>query len=105
MSTQKFAMPTAHSEFERTIAPGQHQTLDEANPSRYSPSTLTINVLKTDPTVHAARWARLKDHLADIASLMPAERNNAIELLQLEEDDRRWLKVLAKPLLTDDPRL
>ncbi len=61
--------------------------------------------MKIDTTLDAARWARLKDHLADLASLSPDERNKALEALDVDTDDRRWLEDLANPLLSGDQRL
>ncbi|MEO8012145.1 MAG: protein kinase [Dokdonella sp.] len=61
--------------------------------------------MQTDTTLDAARWARLKDHLADLAGVMLAERSTAIDALDLSDEDRRWLENLADPLLSDDQRL
>ncbi|MEP6882590.1 MAG: serine/threonine-protein kinase [Dokdonella sp.] len=61
--------------------------------------------MKTDSTLDAARWARLKDHLADLASLTPDERNKALEALDVDTEDRLWLQDLANPLLSGDQRL
>ncbi|MEP6882119.1 MAG: hypothetical protein ABI866_09005 [Dokdonella sp.] len=76
-----------------------------AIPGRDSPPPRSTISSEIDNALDAARWARLKDHLSDLALLTPEHRNTALENLDLEEDDRRWLKVLAKPLLSGDRRL
>lgn len=53
----------------------------------------------------AQRWARLKDYLADLASLETAQRERALDELEIDEADRVWLRELAGPLLTGDSRL
>ncbi|MCB1576536.1 MAG: serine/threonine protein kinase [Xanthomonadales bacterium] len=57
------------------------------------------------PPIDAERWARLKEHVADLASLEPTDRVQALDQLALGEDDRACLLRLASPLLADDPRL
>lgn len=55
--------------------------------------------------IDAARWARLKDHVADLASLAPSERAGALHALPLGSDDRDCLQRLMQPLLSNDSRL
>lgn len=55
--------------------------------------------------IDAARWARLKDHVADLASLEHSARIEALNRVTLSEDDRDWLLRLAGPLLANDSRL
>ena len=55
--------------------------------------------------IDAARWARLKDHVADLASLEHSARVEALNRVTLSEDDREWLLRLAEPLLANDSRL
>ena len=57
------------------------------------------------PPIDATRWARLKDHVADLAALGAAERSEALRSSTLDEADREWLQKLAQPLIADDPRL
>ena len=57
------------------------------------------------PPIDAERWARLKEHVADLASLEPTDRVQALDRLALTEDDRGCLLRLAGPLLADDHRL
>ena len=51
------------------------------------------------------RWARLKDHLADLASMEQSDRVEFLDHFPLSDEDRRWLRRLAGPLLIDDQRL
>lgn len=53
----------------------------------------------------AARWALLKDHVADLNELHPAERAAALAALPLDDTDRTWLAQLVSPQLTNDARL
>ncbi|MEO8461253.1 MAG: serine/threonine-protein kinase, partial [Dokdonella sp.] len=55
--------------------------------------------------IDADRWVRLKDHVADLASLDLPAREQALADLTLDADDRDWLQRLSLPLLADDPRL
>lgn len=62
-------------------------------------------MLSNTPTIDAARWARLKEHLADLTALDAAERVGALAALPLDDVDRDWLQRLLAPLLAKDPRL
>jgi tetratricopeptide (TPR) repeat protein len=59
----------------------------------------------TSPLLDAGRWARLKDHVADIGELEPERRRDAIAQLSLDDDDRIALGQLLAPLLAGDKRL
>ncbi len=59
----------------------------------------------TSPLLDAGRWARLKDHVADIGELEPDQRHDAIARLTLDADDRIALGQLLAPLLAGDKRL
>ena len=61
--------------------------------------------MNQDHPFDAVRWARLKDHVADLASLDVSGRQQALAALTLDADDRTWLLKLTQPLLTDDQRL
>jgi eukaryotic-like serine/threonine-protein kinase len=62
-------------------------------------------MMTTMQPIDASRWARLKDHVADLASLGQTARVAHLDHLSLSEEDRDWLRRLAEPMLTDDRRL
>jgi eukaryotic-like serine/threonine-protein kinase len=61
--------------------------------------------MTTMPPIDTTRWARLKDHVADLAALDQTARLAHLRQLSLSEDDRSWLRRLAEPMLADDQRL
>lgn len=61
--------------------------------------------MTTTLPIDASRWARLKDHVADLASLDTGARAQALRSIAVDEADREWLQRLAQPLIGDDPRM
>jgi eukaryotic-like serine/threonine-protein kinase len=61
--------------------------------------------MNTTLPIDASRWARLKDHVADLASLDTGARVEALRSIAVDEADRDWLLRLAQPLIGDDPRM
>lgn len=57
------------------------------------------------PSIDAIRWARLKDHVADLSAMEPSARAGALAALPLDPTDRGWVERLLAPLLTGDARL
>ena len=106
MSSRGFDISAAHPVFDVSTVRVHLDAIEEAaSPDRDSPPPRPDVLPGMDTALEAARWPRLKNHLADLAPLVLEQRKSALENLQLEVDDRRWLTVLAKPLLSVDPRL
>jgi serine/threonine-protein kinase len=55
--------------------------------------------------VDARQWLRLKDHLADLAELAPADRAAALAALELDDEDQRALVTMVAALDPTDQRL
>jgi len=57
------------------------------------------------PPMDAPRWARLKDHLADLSVMEERDREAALGVLPLDATDRQHLEQLLAPLRAGDARL